>query len=236
MISLSAPLEFSASSTHIPIQYDHLALYAVGAQLKSFSNIKPAFVRVFGLLSPADTIRADPMLAEYCPNVYGVEPTLSQTWVNFSCLMGLTLNPANTRRSPNVGEMLAHRLRHWSNITPTMDTVLCLLGPANTKHRPSVVLTLCHRLRRRPNIIPTLGQCFVLAGSYLTSHLYIFHGSVQLYTLSRWQYKLRFLIITHHFHQELTLTFPQNVFALIVSTWQVIIIINRLKNSAWYRR
>ena len=38
--------------------------------------------------------------------------------------------PANARRSPNVGLMLAHRRRLWANIKPTLDqrNVFCLCG------------------------------------------------------------------------------------------------------------
>ena len=36
--------------------------------------------------------------------------------------------PANTRRSPNVGLMLGHRLRRWSNITPTLGERLVFAG------------------------------------------------------------------------------------------------------------
>ena len=36
--------------------------------------------------------------------------------------------PANTRLSPNVGTMLVHRLRRWSNIVPTLGERLVLAG------------------------------------------------------------------------------------------------------------
>ena len=36
--------------------------------------------------------------------------------------------PANTKRSPNVGTMLAHRLRHWPNIVPTLGERLVFAG------------------------------------------------------------------------------------------------------------
>ena len=36
--------------------------------------------------------------------------------------------PANTRRSPNVGLLLAHRLRRWPNINPTLGERLVFAG------------------------------------------------------------------------------------------------------------
>ena len=36
--------------------------------------------------------------------------------------------PANTRRSPNVGSMLAYRLRRWANIEPTLCARLVFAG------------------------------------------------------------------------------------------------------------
>ena len=35
---------------------------------------------------------------------------------------------ANTKRSPNVGSMLAQRLRRWPNIQPTLDERLVSAG------------------------------------------------------------------------------------------------------------
>ena len=36
--------------------------------------------------------------------------------------------PANTRRLPNAGLMLAHRLRRWANISPALDERVVLAG------------------------------------------------------------------------------------------------------------
>ena len=36
--------------------------------------------------------------------------------------------PANTRRSPNVGTMLANRLRRWPNIVPALGERLVFAG------------------------------------------------------------------------------------------------------------
>ena len=35
-------------------------------------------------------------------------------------IFNVSFHPANTRRSPNAGTMLAHRLRRWANIVPTL--------------------------------------------------------------------------------------------------------------------
>ena len=87
--------------------------------------------------------------------------------------------------SPNVGLLLAHRLRRWPNNNPTLGECLVFAGhppntptrcrfhdesrvrmavwryPANTKHWTNVRLLLGRRRRRWPNINPTLGQCLV---------------------------------------------------------------------------
>ena len=36
--------------------------------------------------------------------------------------------PANTRRSPDIGSMLTHRLRRWPNIEPTLGECLEFAG------------------------------------------------------------------------------------------------------------
>ena len=48
--------------------------------------------------------------------------TLDQRWAN-NCV-----HTANTRRRPNAGLMLAHRLRRWANISPALGQRLVLLG------------------------------------------------------------------------------------------------------------
>ena len=42
--------------------------------------------------------------------------------------------PANKRRSPNTGLMLAHRLRRWSNINPALGERLVFAGLPTVHH------------------------------------------------------------------------------------------------------
>ena len=59
--------------------------------------------------------------------------------------------------------MLAHRLRRFPNIKPTIGQTCAVC--ANTIYSPKVGSMLAHRLRRCSNIEPTLGECLVCAGA-----------------------------------------------------------------------
>ena len=59
--------------------------------------------------------------------VHDVGPTWNQQWHNVSYLLG-NIFPANTRHSPNVASMLAHRLRRWPNIEATLGECLVFAG------------------------------------------------------------------------------------------------------------
>ena len=58
--------------------------------------------------------------------------------------------PANTKHWTNVGSMLTHRLRRWSNIDPTLYQCLVFAGTsaANTRHSPDVGLMVGQRRRQ----------------------------------------------------------------------------------------
>ena len=75
--------------------------------------------------------------------------------------------PTNTRCYTDVGSMLGHRLRRWTNIKPTQirhvvfarDAMrkafhILLHIPVNTKHKTDVGSMLAHRLRRWSNLNP----------------------------------------------------------------------------------
>ena len=52
----------------------------------------------------------------------------------------LTATPAYTRRSPDVGSMLAHRRRRWASIEPTSGERLVYAG---TVHDPADFHSVC---------------------------------------------------------------------------------------------
>ena len=58
----------------------------------------------------------------YCwANVVDGGPTVNQRWANISCLLGHDKRlPMNMVHRNNVALRLAHRLRQWYNIKPTM--------------------------------------------------------------------------------------------------------------------
>ena len=63
----------------------------------------------------------------------------------------LSCRQSNTRRWPNAGLMLAHRLRRWANISPVL--VYCVVSGAT--------LNVGQRHRRQANINPALVQSIV---------------------------------------------------------------------------
>ena len=76
----------------------------------------------------------------------------------------MTFSPANTRHEPLLC-LLAHRLRRFPSIEPTVAQCLVLLGTSlsayyrvDTIRRPDIGLMLVHRPRRCPSIKPTSVQ------------------------------------------------------------------------------
>ena len=65
-------------------------------------------------MSSWQTWDVDPTLFYCWANVVDGGPTVNQRWANVSCLLGYC--PPDTRRSPDVCLMSAHRTWRWSNI------------------------------------------------------------------------------------------------------------------------
>ena len=80
-----------------------------------------------------------------------IRPTLSQHFVLLQMrIIWLTHFPVITRRSPNVGLMLVHRLRHWPNIKPTLSERLVIAGKCYKvacRMRWNIMITLQHEHR-----------------------------------------------------------------------------------------
>ena len=84
------------------------------------------------------------MLVHCWPAVYDVGPTLNQHCCNVSCLLGIYqpnsysihtyFYSENTRRSPNLVLLLAHRLWRWPYIKTTLR--LCLVLGSPLTYRP----------------------------------------------------------------------------------------------------
>ena len=47
---------------------------------------------------------------------------------------GQCVHPKNTRHSPNEGTVVAHRLRRWPSIVPTLGECLVLAGQAGSPY------------------------------------------------------------------------------------------------------
>ena len=105
------------------IRLDNVVLMLV-KRLRCWLNnnsILTQCILFFGLLP---TYNHDNTTFIYCwATVYDAGQTLNKRWLKASYLMCCC--PTTTRYSPNTGSMLAHRLRRWHRIDPT---VSCLLG------------------------------------------------------------------------------------------------------------
>ena len=89
-------------------------------------------------MPPQQTRDVDPMLVYCWSDVVDGGATLTQHWVNVSCLLGVWIN-VQAPRGVNVYSFI--------------------LSAVKTRHGPIVVLMLVHRLRCSLDIVPALGQC-----------------------------------------------------------------------------
>ena len=113
----------------------------VGAVLGQHSVVLPILCFNIDRVSPENTrhsLKVGSMLAH-------AGPTLNQPWVNVSCFLGggrgvliRVFQQSQCIRSPNVGLLLIHSLRLWSNVKPIMGnvSVRCVLTSGQTVAPP----------------------------------------------------------------------------------------------------
>ena len=92
-------------------------------------------------------------LAYFWCNITDTSPTLNQ------CVSSIFFH-ANTKRWPNVGLMLAHRLRRWPNLSPTLGQRVVLAGllsSGNAAHLGNIFI-ITPVFYGGPQVPPTLMQ------------------------------------------------------------------------------
>ena len=100
----------------------------LGQRPRRWPNIKPILgsAQDYGCDKPFQQLAGVNPMLDYCwISIYGVEPALKQHQVNCSWLMRC---PAKTTHWNNVWSTLAHRLRRWPNIKPTLFQCLVVAG------------------------------------------------------------------------------------------------------------